>query len=154
MEDSSLCYHISPTRYHRPRCCRHLRGHQPHPAGIPWTWCPYRHQSHAPHHSRGLTPPAIIFIAPDAHADSRSGVACTRWAPFSAHTRSSPYLPSDASLPAPRALPIVFIPLAEPAPSFLPNPRTQHQKGWDLCHECKKHYHQKSYFHCRFCHFK
>jgi hypothetical protein len=39
----------------------------------------------------------------------------------------------------------------------LPSPlllRKPHQESWDLCPQCRKHYHHKMYYHCWFCNFK
>jgi hypothetical protein len=63
----------------------------------------------------------------------------------------------SAAVPPAAALSPTAAPLSLSAPSPLPSPpplRTQHQADWDLCRQCRKHYHQKHFFNCWFCNFK
>ncbi len=64
---------------------------------------------------------------------------------------AAPTQPWALALPAPSGL---HLQSTEPAPPSPPHPRIQHQQGWDLCHECRKHYHQKSYLFCCVCNLK
>jgi hypothetical protein len=61
---------------------------------------------------------------------------------------NTPPLTTEPSSPQPS-------PATPGAPTVPATPqRLHHQHDWDLCHECREHYHQKSYFHCWFCHYK
>jgi hypothetical protein len=92
----------------------------------------------APSPAPELTKRTLTFPAPAPAVPVASPSASLplNVAPSAACTAPSAASPPSAALPSP------------------PPPRTLHQEGWDLCMTCRKHYHHKMYYHCRFFNFK
>ncbi len=75
--------------------------------------------------------------------------------PLLALSAPPPTLEPSRRTSTPPAL-VPSMPMALPStspPSSPPPPRAANQEGWDLCTQCRRHYHHKMY-HCWFCNFK
>jgi hypothetical protein len=103
--------------------------------------------------------PALPPTCPPAPPELPVSPPPAESAPADQPSQPSDSLPPPSNAPPPTNEP--SSPPPQPSPSMpglptvpAPPPRLQHQHDWDLCHECREHYHQKSFFHCWFCHYK